>query len=361
MKVAYLTPSLRKSGPNVVLFNLLSGLSANKNNLICDVYYFKNADNLMPFDSIDNIRVLKVNSLLSLYKSLKGYDVIHSNGIVPDFYAFIFKCLLLFKVKIVTTVHNNVYHDLFYAKGIIASIFLGSIWCFLFSFFDKRTFLSKNAIDYYWFLPFKNKNVIVNNSISFTKNVNKINLRDKYNIPNDCIVLGTCANINRLKNIDLIIKKMTPTGRFFFFVIGEGDYKISLKEMVSDRGLSERIIFIDFTLTPEDYMASFDVFMMPSKNEGFGLTILESIASRTPVICSPLPVFKELFDGIVTFIPDLNDFSLDVIVDAALQSKETTIMEGINMINGKYSIGYMAARVVSIYERMGAAETESNI
>ncbi len=53
---------------------------------------------------------------------------------------------------------------------------------------------------------------------------------------------------------------------------------------------------------------------MPSLNEGFGLTIIESISVGTPVICSKLDVFQELFSGMVVFIPDTDKFKLNEVV-----------------------------------------------
>jgi glycosyltransferase involved in cell wall biosynthesis len=48
------------------------------------------------------------------------------------------------------------------------------------------------------------------------------------------------------------------------------------------------------------------VVVLPSKAEGFGLPVIEAMACGVPVICSDLPVLRELADGVATFC-DPND------------------------------------------------------
>jgi glycosyltransferase involved in cell wall biosynthesis len=36
---------------------------------------------------------------------------------------------------------------------------------------------------------------------------------------------------------------------------------------------------------------------MPSRSEGFGLSLTEAVSKKVPVLCSDLPVFRELFSN----------------------------------------------------------------
>ena len=47
-------------------------------------------------------------------------------------------------------------------------------------------------------------------------------------------------------------------------------------------------------------------FIFPSSHEGFGLPIIESMKAECPVVCSDIPVFREIADGAAEFF-NLND------------------------------------------------------
>jgi glycosyltransferase involved in cell wall biosynthesis len=78
-----------------------------------------------------------------------------------------------------------------------------------------------------------------------------------------------------------------------------------LEKQTTELGLSEAVKFLGF-LPDEDlpiaYQAA-DLTIMPSQSlEGFGLVLLESLASGTPVLCTPVGGMPEV---IADFSPQL--------------------------------------------------------
>ena len=55
---------------------------------------------------------------------------------------------------------------------------------------------------------------------------------------------------------------------------------------------------------------SVDLFICPSSYEGFGLSIMEALSAGTPVICSDIPVFKEIYKDCVMYFPVNNYIEL---------------------------------------------------
>ena len=73
-----------------------------------------------------------------------------------------------------------------------------------------------------------------------------------------------------------------------FVLAGDGDMKPRLMRRVAELGLGDRILFTGF-LPPEKLSRLYpkaDVFVLPSVSEPFGMTVLESLQSGTPVIIS---------------------------------------------------------------------------
>lgn len=89
-----------------------------------------------------------------------------------------------------------------------------------------------------------------------------------------------------------------------------------------------RIIFTGF-LTEEqylEYLQSASIFLAPSRGEGFDLPPLEAMACQVPVICSDIPVHRELFNDAALFFitdsaPDLAKTILTLYKNIELRTK----------------------------------------
>lgn len=62
------------------------------------------------------------------------------------------------------------------------------------------------------------------------------------------------------------------------------------------RAESGRLHYVNFTLTPERYMAASDIFCLPSYREGFGLTLIEAAACGVPAVASRIYGISDALD-----------------------------------------------------------------
>ena len=60
----------------------------------------------------------------------------------------------------------------------------------------------------------------------------------------------------------------------------------ALKDRIDKAGLSDRIVFLGEVPDVKLWFRRLSLYVAPSRNEGFGLTPLEAMASRTPVVAS---------------------------------------------------------------------------
>lgn len=81
--------------------------------------------------------------------------------------------------------------------------------------------------------------------------------------------------------------------------VGDGPDMGQLKEMVSQLGLEDDVVFegLKDRNWVFDHLRDYDLFLQPSDNEGFGLTVAEACAAKLPVLVSDVDGPLEVIDG----------------------------------------------------------------
>lgn len=81
--------------------------------------------------------------------------------------------------------------------------------------------------------------------------------------------------------------------------IGQGteEDKQLLKDMAQKQGISNKITIHGYLSDEAKYklLASSSTLLLPSKEEGFGIVIMEALALRTSVVCYDLPALKHIY------------------------------------------------------------------
>ncbi|MCB9361650.1 MAG: glycosyltransferase family 4 protein [Flavobacteriales bacterium] len=80
---------------------------------------------------------------------------------------------------------------------------------------------------------------------------------------------------------------------FKLLIIGSGHIEKNLKKEVKDLDLEEVVIFKGYQPNGIDYMMSSDIVLVPSRAEGFGVIVLEAMASKKPIIAFNVPALNE--------------------------------------------------------------------
>ena len=141
------------------------------------------------------------------------------------------------------------------------------------------------------------------------KNIQQINLHQKYNIPKNQKIIIFLGRVQYIKGLDISLKalaKIKSLIDFSFLIVGPDEgAKKKLELLAKELKIDKKIIFTGI-LTGEDKLntlASADLFLCNSRSEGFGMTIVEACACKLPVIISdncPIPEIKTIQAGIIT-------------------------------------------------------------
>ncbi|AJC80373.1 lipopolysaccharide core biosynthesis mannosyltransferase LpcC [Rhizobium etli bv. phaseoli str. IE4803] len=116
-------------------------------------------------------------------------------------------------------------------------------------------------------------------------------------------LVGCFGRVRHQKGTDLFVRAMIEllpqhpewtavvSGRVTAEHVGFGD---KLKADVAAAGLSDRILFLGEVPDIKVWYRRLTLYVAPSRNEGFGLTPLEAMASRTAVVASDAGAYSEL-------------------------------------------------------------------
>jgi glycosyltransferase involved in cell wall biosynthesis len=106
-------------------------------------------------------------------------------------------------------------------------------------------------------------------------------------------VVATVGNIRRVKGHDIFIKAAACVAAQFpgvsFNIAGEvlePDYFVELQTLIRDLKLSDRFHFVGGVKNLREYLSTADIFVLPSRSEGFSNAIVEAMAASLPVVAT---------------------------------------------------------------------------
>lgn len=134
--------------------------------------------------------------------------------------------------------------------------------------------------------------------------------------PEDSFVIGMVARIAEQKSpktfieVANIIAKKIPHARFL--MVGDGEQLLDIESMIEKYDLKDKVFITGWVQEPLNYISRFDVALLTSKWEGFGLVIPEYMLSRVPVIASNVGGIKNIIrngeTGILVDNLDVDEF-----------------------------------------------------
>lgn len=100
------------------------------------------------------------------------------------------------------------------------------------------------------------------------------------------VLLGCAARFEEQKGLDLLIDALAELPQSSLLLVGDGSLRGELMARVAASGLSDRVHCTGWVDDARPYIAAMDVFVLPSHNEAFPLTVLEAMVQRVPVVAS---------------------------------------------------------------------------
>ena len=138
-------------------------------------------------------------------------------------------------------------------------------------------------------------------------------IKDKY--------ILSCSRLDKNKDIESLILAFKCIKNKIdekLYIIGDGPERHNLENLVKELRLEDRIVFLGTKVNPYIWMKNSDLFVHSSKEEGFGMVLVEALINECVVVATDCPVGpREILDngkyGILTPVGDVEKMSSSIL------------------------------------------------
>jgi glycosyltransferase involved in cell wall biosynthesis len=177
-------------------------------------------------------------------------------------------------------------------------------------------------------------------------------VRRQFGIAPDTYVIGALGRLDPNKRVDLTMEAAAPLlgEHCQILVIGRGEDQQRLEAAAARLGVTDHVIFGGYQADTPAMMSAFDLYIAASRQETFGLSVLEALASGLPVLYTTCPAL----DGIQTErarqvegTPEALHDEIGKEVDAGPRTREAD-----HSVFERYGVESVVRRIDDLYEQV---------
>jgi L-malate glycosyltransferase len=177
-------------------------------------------------------------------------------------------------------------------------------------------------------------------------------------------VISTVGNVRRVKGHDVLIRAaavvVAHSPEVSFRIAGEvlePDYFAELQALVRELNLVDHVHFMGGVTDLREFLSSADIFVLPSRSEGFSNAIVEAMALSLPVVATNVGGNAEAVeDGVSGFVVPSEDPAAMAVVIARLLEDPVRAKAmgeaGKALVAEKFTIEAMMDQVTGAYARV---------
>jgi glycosyltransferase involved in cell wall biosynthesis len=178
------------------------------------------------------------------------------------------------------------------------------------------------------------------------------------------ILVISVGNIRRVKGYDILIKAAASIVPHFpdvsFSIAGdvlEPDYFAELQAIIHDLNLSDRFHFVGHVTNLLPYLSAADIFVLPSRSEGFSNAIVEAMAASLPVVATDVGGNAEAVkDGVSGLLvpadsPEALSAAIRWLLSNPIQAKAMGVA-GSSRAGELFTTDAMMTQIVNTYEKL---------
>ena len=132
-------------------------------------------------------------------------------------------------------------------------------------------------------------------------------LRDALGLGGQALVVGTVARLVPDKGLECFLRMAAiiraQRTDVKFLIVGEGPLRQSLEQMAESIGVGPDVVFAGHRTDVPEMMQAMDLFVLPTRREGFGVVFAEAMAMGKATVGSDIgPIAEVLEDGVTGYL-----------------------------------------------------------
>lgn len=140
------------------------------------------------------------------------------------------------------------------------------------------------------FPDYKKSTSIAHNIISEEYIRSCLNEKSISEYDKNTVNLLTIGRLDKQKGYDLAVKacKMLKDKKldFNWYVLGNGVEEENIKKMINEYAVEDCFHLLGIRINPYPYIENCDIYVQPSKHEGYGIAVAEARMLNKPIVCT---------------------------------------------------------------------------
>jgi glycosyltransferase involved in cell wall biosynthesis len=364
IKVIHIIQSLESGGAEVSLLGILKNI--NKKRFDISLVSFWKGDAIEDeFAKLENINVIylecssryDIRIYFRLLKILRkeNPDIIHTHLPIAGIYSRL--CKFNISSKYVTSQHsvksnNNIFHKFNKFTGKINDFYIAN------SAFTRQFLIDNDYCN-------SDKIRIINLGIDFDKfkiiKKEKTNMLAEYRIPQNAFIIGHIGSFKHQKGHVYLIKAaemlIKQNSKIYLILIGDGELLFEMQRLSEKLQIAGNLRFVGKKNNIAEFLNIMDIFVMPSISESFGISVLEAMYMKVPVVAFATEALPELVkDGETGILIDKADtFQLSNAVNELYNDnelKEHLIQKAYDFVKNRFSIKFTTNELELFYSEI---------
>jgi glycosyltransferase involved in cell wall biosynthesis len=302
---------------------------------------------------------IDVTWLRNMYRYVKKNDVklIHAHEFSMNFHGTLLSQLC--RIPCITTVHGKKYYpDKFRRR-------------FIYRYISKHSNLVAVSHDLKQFLINEininsHRISVLPNGIDISKFEHSPSIRKQtraeLGIREDQVLIGAIGNLYPVKGHTYLLAAAALVCKEYpeavFLIAGRGELEHELKSQAAELGIDRNLLFLGFRDDVHHLLQAMDVFAMSSLSEGLPVSILEAMASKTPVVSTDVGGIKEVIKHKETgflVLPQSHGSLAEGLMTCLREEKlrKKIVSNAYNLVNQKHSLASMLEEYEKLYQSLG--------